>query len=57
MACDVSEDQFAFAARVAGVDEGVDILALDQFGEALEPGLVTFDGSERETGRDVGDKS
>ena len=35
VADDVAKDQFAFPARVAGVDQGVDVLAFDQFGQQL----------------------
>ena len=34
---DVAEDQLAFAARVARVDEAVDVLALDEPQQRLEP--------------------
>jgi hypothetical protein len=48
---DVAEDQFAFAARVAGVDQAGDVLALDQPGQQLEPVLGLLDGIEREMRR------
>jgi hypothetical protein len=49
---DVIEDQFAFAARVAGVDQAADILALDQLAEQLEARRGLLDRREREVRRD-----
>ena len=36
---DVAEDQFSLAAGVAGIDQGIDILALNELLEGLELGL------------------
>jgi hypothetical protein len=52
---DVIEDQFAFAPRVTGVDQAINILALDQLGQHLEPGLSFLDGGQREVGRNDGE--
>lgn len=50
---DVAEDQFAFAPGVAGVDDGVDILALGQPYQQLEAlGRFLVGRSQFEGGRD-----
>jgi hypothetical protein len=48
---DVIEDQLAFAPRVAGVDQAIDILALDQLVEQLEARLGLLDRRQREVRR------
>mmetsp|Transcript_3271 Transcript_3271/g.11449 ORF Transcript_3271/g.11449 Transcript_3271/m.11449 type:complete len:1068 (-) Transcript_3271:367-3570(-) len=49
---DQAEDQFALAARVAGVDQGRDVLAADQLDEGVQPALVLVDRVEVEVRRD-----
>jgi len=48
---DEAEDQLALAARVTGVDQAGDVLALDEAGEQLEPVFGLLDGVEREMRR------
>jgi hypothetical protein len=43
----IAEDQLAFAARVAGVDEAADVLALDQARQQLEAVAGLLDRIER----------
>jgi hypothetical protein len=45
---DVAEDQLAFAPRVAGVDEPVDVLALDEPQKKVEPRFAPLDRRELE---------
>ena len=52
VADDVAEDQLAFPSGVAGVDQGVHVLALHQLHQQLEPGSGLLDGLEVEVGRD-----
>ena len=49
---DVAEDELALAARVAGVDERVDVLALDELQQRLQPVLVLLDRLQLELRRD-----
>ena len=49
---DQPEDQFALAARVTGVDQRGDILALDQLGELLEAVVRLLDRLQIEMRRD-----
>src|SRR5439155_14986736 len=49
---DVAKDQFAFAPGVAGIDEPIDILSLDQFSQQLESVLVPFDRLQIKVRRD-----
>jgi hypothetical protein len=48
---DETEDQLPLAARVTGVDQAGDVLALDQAGEQLEPVLGLLDRVECEVRR------
>ncbi len=45
---DVAEDQFALAAGVTRIDQGIDILAFDQLGQELEAAFGLFDGPQVE---------
>ena len=49
---DQAEDELAFAARVAGVDEFAHVLALDQLDDGVEPALALVDGVQVEVRRD-----
>ena len=49
---DVAENQFAFAAGVAGIDQAVHVLALDQAQQELEAVLGLFDGLQIKMLRD-----
>ena len=51
---DVAENQLALPARVAGVDQPVHVLALEEPGQNLEPGLAFLDGLEGEMRGDAG---
>jgi hypothetical protein len=42
------KDQFALAACVAGIDQAVDVLALDQPGEQLQAISAAVDGAQVE---------
>jgi hypothetical protein len=48
---DVVEDQLAFASRVTGVDQAVDILALDQAGQQLQAVFGLLDRLQRKMRR------
>ena len=48
---DVAEDQLALAAGVAGVDQRVHVLALDQLEQQLEPRLALLDRPQVEVRR------
>ena len=50
VADDVAEDELAFPSGVAGVDQGVHVLALHQLDQQLEPGGGLLDGFEIEVG-------
>ena len=52
VANDVTENQFAFPPGIAGVDQGIDVLALDELDEQLQPRLILFNRLEVEMGRD-----
>jgi hypothetical protein len=57
---DVAEDQLAFATRVACVDQAVDVLALDEAQQCLQPRFVLLDRLQREfrrNGRQVRERS
>jgi len=41
---DVAEDQLALAPGVAGVHQAVDVLALEQSQQQIEPLLAALDG-------------
>ena len=45
---DVAEDQFSLAAGVAGIDQGIDIFALNELLEGLELGLGFLAGLQVE---------
>ena len=45
---DVAEDQFSFAAGVAGVDQLIDVFPLDQSGQDPQPAFGLLDGPEIE---------
>src|SRR5207247_8996824 len=49
---DVAEDELAFAARVAGVDESGHVLSLDELQQRLEARFVLLDRLQREFRRD-----
>ena len=49
---DVAEDEFAFAASVAGIDQVADVLALDESQQRFQPVLVLFDRLQCEFRRD-----
>ncbi|OQB90767.1 MAG: hypothetical protein BWX84_01717 [Verrucomicrobia bacterium ADurb.Bin118] len=51
---DVAKDEFAFAPRVAGVDQHGHVGALDEFGELFQPTLVFRDGLQIKMIRDNG---
>jgi len=52
---DVAEDEFALAAGVAGIDDGVDIRAFEELFEGGETVGAAFDGFEFEVVRDEGE--
>ena len=49
---DVAEDELAFAAGVAGVDQIADVLALDEAQQRFQPVFVLLDRLQREFRRD-----
>ena len=52
VANDVTENQFAFPPGIAGVDQGIDVLAFNEPDEQLQPRLVSFNRLEVEMRRD-----
>ena len=52
VANDVAENQFPFPPGVAGVDQGIDVLAFDELDEQLQARLIFLDGLQVEMGRD-----
>ena len=49
---DIAENEFAFAAGVASIDDSIHVFALGQLEDLLEAGLGVWDGVERELVRD-----